>query len=476
MRIQQLLGAAAGVIGTVAAGMFIAGTFSDAGPDDLGGESSVSVSDAGPDDPEGQSSASVEIGPGGLAEGVSVTFLHPAGECEVVLLQGPGGAGGERGSSPPGSPNPPEPTRGRLSGARPLAMEDYSEAPAVPYRIRVDGLPAESAEGLELHVWVGRPFAVDDPVRSKIEPVPVGVATALDGDSWLFEGVLRIGYPIEETYTSLHGLAWIAFPDTSLSVGEAMFTTVPADHLEGIDPCDPEGEVDFTILEQRYAIWVKAEVGGTIDEQRIDLVSYDADPTLQSTITFDEGSPEPISPLGFEGYSAGVVGFGQEPFEATASAGAANAYAATEIRYGVSDHGYRVTIGGDFRQELEGTAAGGGDAWSLAVASSGVLFTLDRPMAVEIEWDCEVEVGLMVIENRERAEVLVDNNAETCEGRYTGRLESGVVYQLLASIGLFDDLYASEEGLWNSATKISETTSYDRELYGSFGVTLAPAG
>lgn len=357
---------------------------------------------------------------------------------------------------------------------------------ALPYLVRVTGISPDEAEGAVLKVYAESraelqayiDLGVDRVIESAIEPVAVGGGRRGDDGTWFLEGTVPLGEDGEELIDYVMW-AWVDLPNGGQSEDFRLPFTYgsPGESSNG-DNCLDAGEVDigFSYLEQRYNLWVMADArdGGTahVDEHEVNVVSIDADPTMPSTIRIDRGEPQAIDPIGLDGFT-------RPPLTAEATEGAATAAAQASLEFATTISSSRVRITGLYTAVQTGNAPGDSEARTLAVAASGVLFTFtDGPMDVAVAWNCEVELGLMVLENRERTEVLIDNNADECAGRYEGTLQPDTVYQLLASVGRFEAFFARDGEVIDAAGNLlrGDAAAYNNTSSGDFRLDLTPAG
>jgi hypothetical protein len=299
----------------------------------------------------------------------------------------------------------------------------------------------------------------------------------LDEDTWIFRGSMPLGYDLGYL-DAVFMWSRVKFEDGTRSSDSKDFVAVEDSSLfrKDRESCveEPAPEIGFRYVEQRHNVWVQAKHrnGEEIDNEYVwNLVSIDSDPTAPSTITLN-GTESAIEALGLSGYNHPPVT--QTARSTTASAG---------FRFDTEATGSRVRISGLYERTLQGGAIGGERSTSIAVVGSGVLFTFDGgPVDVVLAWSCALEVGLMSIVvddegRRQRGDVFVDNKVDECTGRYEGTLEAGVTYQLLASIGVFDERFATNGTVYRASTEVlCECPNYDVDEAGDFRLDLTPAG
>jgi len=234
--------------------------------------------------------------------------------------------------------------------------------------------------------------------------------------------------------------------------------------------------IDFAYVDQRHTVWVsvdaRSEGTQSVTEREIVLNSFDEDTTRQSTVQIDGAEPMPIEPIALSGF--------MESRSASASAGSATAGAEAAVDFQTEVSGTGVRIDGLYSSAMSGGADGDDEARTIAaVASSGVRFTFTGgPMDVVVAWNCDVTLGLMVLEDGERGEVLIDNHSDECAGRYEGTLQPGTVYQLLASVGLSQARLAADGRVVDAVGNVirSDAAAFNEITSGDFRLILTPAG
>lgn len=274
----------------------------------------------------------------------------------------------------------------------------------------------------------------------------------------------------------------------------------------------------FQLIEQRYNLWTEVRVrergeDGSLskrfhEEAALNVVSFDADRTQQSTMAEDFGDPEPIEALGLDGFatvqrcghrdpadcvesnrieaefdSAGVIDIG----EVQVSDGGGSARSDMDVA--MTAAGDEVVVEGELNRSLSGHSPPGGNLLASATASAGLIFSTLKPLAVEVFWDCGLTIALQELEGRQVEATLYDNRLSPEGGqnetlitrecgpddtRFEGVLREDSVYQLVVSLGIFNERFVNEGKVYSGIRELANADSFRLDEENVFTVVLIP--
>jgi len=355
----------------------------------------------------------------------------------------------------------------------------------------------ESDEG---DLFPGR-FAVHVTVLSKhteqLDRMITGLINGAIPDAGILEDVVgkviaSMTEPVREKLRELMSVSGVAGVDVTFHL-PASGGSAEVGEAESGKPASG----GFRIVQQAFNVGVSSEADSSVDDGEVSWTSFDGDTSRQSTLTVDNGDPQPIDPLGLAGPGIIVL-----PSSASSAFASAQADALLDIQMNEDPDIGAVWLAGDYATTMVGDASAcdteppgpgldaecpGAVAQTTARAAFAIVFTISGDMDVNLSWSCELDVDLMEVVGNERGEIFIDRR-EPCDGEFTGRLRGGRTYQFLANLGLFDWRSAVVEAgrevvpgayatprliVWDRSDIVAEgVASYSQEQKGAFVMEL----